>query len=174
MKKYLPYLAITVLLMGAALETSRYGWSLPRGIVDTDDTILSADAQNDAMVLANIPSSAYKPAEGQNCVEVAWSMTADGDSCVVYIFAARKNGDIVLVWQGTLTAGTQVATDSRRWVDTITTTTDNWITTVKLVDEGGANRMSRVVFDTCGYTSFFCQYTGLTGAETVKAYWSGY
>jgi len=152
-------------------ETVRMGWSDPRGAIATDDTLVSAAVGT--MKFANVPAHAYKPDTRQNALEVAFTMDADGSACVAYLFAARENGDIVLVWTGTLTAGTQQATDGGTWVDTFGSTTDNWITTIKEVDAGGNNRMARLVLDTCGYKYFFCQYTGLS-SETVKAFFSGF
>lgn len=152
-------------------ETVRNGWSDPREAISSDDTLVSAAVGT--MKLANIPAYAYKPAPAQNAVEIAFTMDADGSSCVAYLFAAKDTGDIVLVWTGTITAGTQQATDGGVWVDTLATTTDNWITTIEEVDAAGADRMSRVVLDTCGYRSFFTQFTGLSG-ETVKTFYSGF
>ena len=112
------------------------------------------------MKYANIPDYAYLPTVAKNAVEVAFTMDANASACVAYLYAARKNGDIVLVWTGTLTAGTQQATDGGVWVDTFAGTTDNWITTIKELDGGGNNRQSRLVFDTCGYRYFFVQSFG--------------
>jgi len=153
------------------LETSREGWSVPRAICAADDTLVSASATT--MKYANIPTGAYSPRERQNAIEVCWTLAANNNSCVAYIFAARNNGDIVLVWYGTITAGTQVATDGRFYVDTIATTAENWITSVTLVDYSAANRMSRLTFDSCGYQFFFCQYTGIS-STSVQAKFSGY
>ena len=173
MKKYgwIVIVAVVVLSMGAYIETQRYGWSVPAAVVSTDNTLVS-DA-NTTMKYANVPATAYSPAVGQNIVEISWSMGADAQSCVVHVFAARKNGDIAKVYTATLTAGKQTSTDSRKYVDTIASGTDTWITSCVLVDVAGADRMSRLLFDTCGYTSFFCQYTGLS-SESVKAYYSGF
>jgi len=152
-------------------ETIRLGYSKPRAAITTDDTLVSAAA--DTMMLANVPDYSYKPNSQQNAVEVAWTMGADAQSCVAYLFAHKKNGDIVLVWTGTITAGTQESTDGRFYVDTFAATTDNWITTIKEVDGGGNNRMARIVLDTTGYYGFFSQFTGLS-SESVQAIYSGF
>jgi hypothetical protein len=152
-------------------ETFRDRWSDPRSTSAADDTLVSAAI--DTMKNANIPATAYSPAPRQNALEVSFAMDADGSNCVAYLFAARKEGDIVLIWTGTLTAGTQEATDGGVWVDTVAGSTDNWITTIKEVDGGGNNRMFRIVMDTCGYHKFFTQYTGLS-SETVKTFYSGF
>jgi hypothetical protein len=109
-----------------------------------------------------------------NAIEIGFSMDADGKACAGTVFAARKNGDIVQVWTGTLTAGKQVSgigTDV--YVDTFGSTTDSWITTIKEVDAGGADRMARIVLDTCGYDYWFTQFTGLS-SETAQAHYSGF
>ncbi len=151
-------------------ETLRIGYAKTR-IVTTDDTLVSAAA--DTMMLEDVPSYSYKPDTRQNAIEVAFTMGADAQACAAFLFAHRKNGDIVLVWNGTITAGTQEATDGRFYVDTFATTTDNWITTIKEVDAGGNNRMSRLVLDTVGYYGFFVQFTGLS-SESARALFSGF
>jgi hypothetical protein len=152
-------------------ETIRSGYTVPRGAISTDDTLVTAAA--DTMMFADIPDGSYKPPMTQNAVEVAFSMGADAQSCVAYLFAARKTGDIVLVWTGTITAGAQEATDGLFYVDTLAGSTDTWITTIKEVDGGGNDRMARIVLDTCGYHTFFTQFTGLS-SESVKTHFSGF
>lgn len=152
-------------------ETIRSGWSSPRAAISSDDTLVSAAA--DTMMFADVIDGAYKSPMTHNAIEVAFSMGADGQACVAYLFATRRNGDIVLVWSGTITAGTQEATDGMFYVDTVAGSTDNWITTIKEVDGGGNNRMFRLALDTCGYYNFFCQFTGLS-SESVKAHYSGF
>jgi len=154
------------------LDTKRYKWTPEnRAPVAADDTLLTASATT--MKAANVPVYAYHPENGQNAVEIAWTMNADAKTCTVTLFAARRGGDVVKAWTATVTAGKQVSTDSLYWVDTIATSTDTWITTITEVDVSGADRMSRIVLDTCGYDSFFCQYTDIS-SESIKAYYSGY
>ena len=152
------------------LETIRNKWNREnRAIVTANDTALLVTTSK----YANIPAHAYKPDKMENAVEIAWTMGADGQACTCSVYAARQVGDIVLVWTGTLTAGKQVSTDARYWVDTLGGTADTWITTIKEVDEAGADRISRIVFDSAGYSSFFCLYGGIS-SETVTSYFSGY
>lgn len=152
-------------------ETVRSGWTGPRAAISSDDTLVSASATT--MKFANIPANSYKPPMTHNAIEVSFRMGADGQSCVAYLFAARRSGDIVLVWSGTITAGTQVATDGLFYVDTVAGSTDNWITSIKEVDGSGNNRMLRLVMDSCGYRDFFTQFTGLS-SESVKSHFSGF
>jgi len=152
-------------------ETIRFGYSRPRAAISSDDTLVSAAA--DTMMLDDVPTYSYKPNQSQNAIEIAFTMGADGQSCAAVLFAARANGDIVQVWNGTITAGTQEATDGSFYVDTLGSTTDNWITTIKEVDAAGGNRMSRIILDTCGYTDFFVQFTGLS-SESASAIYSGF
>ena len=155
-------------------ETVRSGWTTPRGEISADDTLVSASATT--MKFANIPDYCYRPPSTQNAIEIAFLMGVNAEACAAYVFAARKNGDIVRVWAGTITAGTMEATDKGdhgHFVDTFAASTDSWITTIKEVDAGGGNRMSRLVFDTCGYSYFFVQYTGLSN-EDVTAMFSGW
>lgn len=154
-------------------ETVRAGWSKPRAFIATDDTLV--DAAADTMQWANLPAYAYKPSANQNALEIAFLMGVDGEACAATVFAARKNGDIVRVWTGTLTCGTMEDTGpTGLYVDTVASSTDTWITTIKEVDGGGADRMFRLVFDTCGYYAFFVQFTGLTGVEKAMAVYSGF
>ena len=152
-------------------ETVRVGYSKPRAAISSDDTLVNASATT--MKFANVPSYSYKPASTQNAIEVAFTMGANAQACAAFLFAYKKNGDIVLVWNGTITAGTQVATDGRYYVDTLGSTTDNWITTIKEVDAGAGDGMSRIVLDTVGYYGFFVQFTGLS-SESVQALFSGF
>ncbi len=151
-------------------ETLRAEYTKTR-LVSTDDTLV--DAAADTMKFASLPNYCYRPPSTQNAVEIAFTMGADAQSCAAFLYAARKNGDIVLVWDGTLTAGKQEATDETFYVDTLGSTTDNWITTIKEVDVGGGDRMSRIVLDTCGYSYFFVQFTGLS-SESARAIYSGF
>lgn len=164
-------LLATAVCMGAVLDTQRDGWSKPRGAITTDDTLVSASYST--MKFANIPTHAYQPATRQNIIEVAWVMDANDSSCVAYLYAAKYAGDIVLVWSGTITAGAQVSTSGGYYVDTIASSTKNWATTITECDASGSNRMTRLLFDTCGYKYFFFQYTGLS-SESVQAYFSGF
>lgn len=152
-------------------ETIRKGWESKRAAISSDDTLLTAAVGT--MKNANIPDYAFNVPAIYNAIEVAWEMDADASNAVVYLFAAKEDGDIVLVWTGTLTAGKQVATGGGTWVDTVAGSTDNWITTVEEIDGGGADRMFRIALDTCGYKKFFCQYTGLS-SETIKDWFTGF
>lgn len=171
MKKYIwIFLILLVMCMGTILDTDRMGWSKPAAATSSDDTLVTADPNG--MKYADIGDT-YSPSSKQNGIEIAWVMDANDSSCVAYLFAIRKNGDIALVWTATLTAGAQQSTSNEYYVDTISSITDNWITPVGKVDYGGNNRMARIMLDTCGYDKFFFQYTGLS-SETVQAYISGY
>ena len=165
-------LAIAIVAMGAVLDTQRDAWQYPEDANSTDDTLVSAGATT--MKFANIPTKRYEPNSRHNGLEVAWTMGANAQGCVAYLFAARSNGDIVLVWTATLTAGTQASTSGAGfYVDTIASSTKTWSAGVGEVDGGADNRMSRIDLDTMGYRYFFSQYTGLS-SETVQAQYSGY
>lgn len=162
---------VGLLCTGAVLDTQRDGWQFPQDANSTDDTLVSASATT--MKFANIPTQRYEPNSRHNGIQIEWTMGADAQSCVAYIFAAKSNGDIVLVWTATLTAGTQVSTSSRFYVDTAATITDNWGSGVVEIDGGGDNRVFRVTLDTEGHRYFFVQYTGLS-SESIQAQYSGY
>ena len=164
-------ICIVAIAMGAALDTARWGYSTPVDANTVDDTLLT-DA-NTTMQWADLPAQRYRPDTQHNAIEIAWTMDSPADSCTCTVYAYRKGGDLTQVWTGTLTAGTQGSTDGREYVDTIASSTDTWISTVKEIDGGGNNRMSRIVFDTCGYAVFFCQFENLS-SESIKAYYSGY
>jgi len=163
---------LCLLSIGAALQTYRYGWTSEYSSVSTDDTLVSADPET--MTFSDIPSTrVYRPSPNQNGIEVSWTMGADAQSCVVYLYAARRSGDIALAWTATLTAGKQVSTGSRYYVDTIASATDTWILPILLIDYSGNDRQARIVLDTCGYSYFFCQYTGLS-SESIQVAYSGF
>lgn len=151
-------------------ETIRAPWSKPQPIVSSDDTLPAATTSK----FANIPSNAYKPTSTQNALEVCFTLGADAQNCVAYLYAARKNGDICLAWTGTITAGTQVSTDGRYYADTVaSSTTDLWYPNIREIDGGGNNRVFRIRLDTCGYMYFYCLFTGLS-SESVRPYYSGF
>jgi hypothetical protein len=152
-------------------QTDRIGWNVLRGAVTSSDSSPTYSATT--LKNANIPSHAKTPNKNHNAVEINFAGGANGQSATVYVWAARKSGDIVLVWTATVTAGPQVATDGSYYVDTIASSTDNWITTVAEVDGGGDNRMARIVFDTCGYNQFWVTWDGVS-SETFYANISGY
>ena len=89
----------------------------------------------------------------------------------------KASGDIVKVYVCDVVAGKQAATDLGQgagfYGDTIDTATDTWISTVNLTDEGGADRMARISFDTHGYESIFCLFTAIS-SESVYPIYSGY
>ncbi len=152
-------------------ETIRRGYNVPRAAISSDDTLVTAAVGT--MKNANIPAYAFSPDSAMNAIEVAFTMGADAQACVAYIFAARKDGTIVQAWTSTITAGKQVSdVGTDVWVDTLSGT-DTWITTIKEVDGGGNDRQARVVFDSCGYEKFFVQFTGLS-SETARAFFSGF
>lgn len=155
----------------SVLQTKRFGWSKPRGTVSANDDALSS------FLWTDVPDGAYVPSGEQNEIEIAWTMDAEDSSCTATLYAARYGGDIVTVWTGTLTGGSQVSTDGGVWVDTISLDTDYWgsdLTTdsVAKIDYEGGNRMSRLSLDTRGYYCFFFIYGGIS-SETVTAYFSG-
>ena len=164
-------LLIAVIAAGAVLDTQRDAWNFPQDANGTDDTLVGAGATT--MKYANIPTARYVPGTRHNGLEIAWTMGANAQGCVAYLYAARRNGDITLVWTATLTAGTQESTSSRYYVDTIASSTATWATGVTETNTGGANTMSRILLDTLGYTYFFFQYTGLS-SETIQAQYSGF
>lgn len=169
-------ITLLVFLMGAVLETNRFTWNAGT-VVDTDDSLLNASATT--MTKANISSTNVFEADSKmNAIEVCWTTGAAGDNALCWIFAARTNGDIVPVWTGTIectSANTEfTSTDGRYYVDSVTSTTSYWPTTISEVNAAGADYTSRIILDTCGYKYFIFQYTGFTGTESVKQYVSGY
>lgn len=155
----------------SVLQTKRAVWSKPRNAATEDDAALSS------FLWTDVPTGAYVPSGEQNEIEIAWTMDADGSSCTATLYAARYGGDIVTVWTGTLTGGSQVSTDGGVWVDTIATDTDYWGSDlsgggVAKIDYEAGNRISRISLDTRGYYCFFFVFGGLS-SETVTAYFSG-
>lgn len=168
----IPILVVGIVCMGAVLDTQRDGWQYPQDANDTDDTLVSAGATT--MKFANIPTQRYEPNSRHNGIQIEWTMGADAQNCVAYVFAAKNQGDIVLAWNATLTAGTQASTKGAGfYVDTAASITDNWGSGVVEIDGDGNNRVFRITLDTEGHRYFFVQYTGLS-SESIQAQYSGY
>lgn len=162
-------IAVIVFCMGATLETLRDGFKSLRAAVAADDTAHTVTTSK----YADVPSYAKQLDPAKNAIEVAFTGGADAQSCVAYVYLCRHESDVVLAWYGTITAGKQVSTAGTYYVDTIVTTLDNWIATITLVDEGGADRISRLMFDTCGYDKVWVMFTGLS-SESFTALYAGY
>ena len=113
---------------------------------------------------ANIPTDAFVIAEAMNNVELRIKASgAEGVGGIAHVYAARKNDDICHLGDISITAGSQLASDNKRYVDTMVLT-DRWITEVKLADANANNGMSRLAFDASGYDIVFVliTYTDLT------------
>ena len=93
------------------LNTIRAGIT-KKAIIDTDVTLMTAGPATTMLNATIVAKDYYSPSNKQNGIEVAWTMQAATEECYCEILAARANGDVVLVWTGTLSAGAQVATDA--------------------------------------------------------------
>jgi len=162
--------------MAERLETINENWLVLKAKTEAG----SSDAAHGATTSKNadIPATAVKRCREWNALEIAFTGHADGDTCGFALYAARRDGDIAVVFSGDITIGKQAATDGGYWADTIVedAVASKWITTVTLVDAAGGDGMSRIVFDACGYDKFWVQFVAaeITGDEHYTAYYSGY
>jgi len=162
--------------MAERLETINENWLVLKAKTEAG----SSDAAHGATTSKNadIPATAIKRCREWNALEIAFTGHADGDTCGFALYAARRDGDIAVVFSGDITIGKQAATDGGYWADTIVedAVASKWITTVTLVDAAAGDGMSRIVFDTCGYDKFWVQFVAaeITGDEHYTAYYSGY
>ena len=174
MKKYWCLLLLP-LLLGAVLHTSRSGFGTLRSAY-TDASTADVLHDEDTSAWADKPTHAKEIDDNLNAIEIWWTGYADADSTVVWIYAARPNGDIVTVWTGTLTCGTLDSTSGANYIDTITASTSYWGTNISETDAAGGNRIARIHFDTMGYKWFWILFddTTVTGDESYVTYYSGY
>lgn len=145
-------------------ETQQVHWLPLRSSISAADTLLTTTTSKHA----NIPSHAYRIPAGMNFLELRFLASADGITATAYVYAARKDDDVVLVCSIALTAGGQVATDGRFYVDTMTIT-ELWLKDLESADVSGGNRISRIAFDALGYQDAFVLFnpiaSGTWGAE---------
>jgi hypothetical protein len=110
--------------------------------------------------------------ETANSVVVSFTTNADANTATVNLYWRRRDGDWELLWVGDLVGGTQTTsrlysgTDAGYYADTMTETTDMAIGGVSLVDNGGANRISKLYFTTCGYSEIAVWYTAMSDDTT--------
>lgn len=120
-------------------------------------------------IAANTPTDAHQISERMRNMEVRISGEYADRTGTVYFYAARKDDDICLLGSATVTVGDQVSSEGHYYVHQMTLT-DRWITEVKLVDAGGNDGMSRIVFDVSGYDIFFVLIDFTLGSPPNKWY----
>jgi len=168
-------------------RTLQTPWRLLRA--DVNDAPIGADPNTVVIAsagdFANMPSGAldlepdYYASTGAGFLELAFAGSdAANDTFTVKVWAWRvANGPAALVYSGTGILGTQAvvvwpggdAATSRFWADTLSADGGFWLTTVKVADGAGNNRMSRLCFDTCGYRYVWCEITSADGAPGTQA-----
>ncbi len=130
--------------------TKHSGYHLLRTVISSEEAL--TDTQKTAARLAS--EIVYPIPELMNNMEVRISSNDSSASGTAYFYTAKDNDDIVLLGSSAITAGNQLASSNKFYIDTMTLT-DRWITEVKKVDADGNDGMSRIVFDTSGYDNFF-------------------
>jgi len=148
------------------IETPHIQWIPLRTGVGSSDTILHSESPP-TMKNANIPTHAYMIPKGMNAVELRFLADADGRVADAYVYATKKDDDIVLVCKVASVAGKQQATDGRYYIDTMTIT-DYWMKDIESADISAGDRVSRIAFDLLGYDKAFVLFditSGTWGAE---------
>ena len=180
-KKVLVFLLLTAMVfaLGNVLTTKDYTWS-PVGETTTayttpavnerDYTNLTAN-HTDAVVFTLTP---YR----WNVIGLRFIVDDDGDDTVFDVFASKGITDhFTRIATLTIKGGTQVGPDtstdsSAVFCDTITVTNSFWVSTITVVDGGGADRMSTIYWDMAGYNTW--ALVGTTVDDTTLVQATGY
>lgn len=149
------------------IETPHIHWLPLRTGISVSDTILHTESPP-TMKNANIPSShAYSVSKGMNAIEIRLLADADGRVADAYVYATKKDDDIVLVCKVASVSGKQEATDGRYYIDTMTIT-EYWLKDIESADIAAGDRVSRIAFDLLGYDKVFVLFditSGTWGAQ---------
>ena len=127
------------------------------------DTVLALTATG--IALWDIPI-------GYTCIEVRFSTTADADSQVVDVMAASGEDEFVRIATLTLTGGKQTAPAGARAVagtycDTMVLTNNKWPGAMEVVENAGADYISRFMMDLLGYDKILFHATTLAGSTSI-------
>ena len=182
MKKLLITLLMISLLWGVVaatyqLETMQKEWEL----VGTATSAAAGDpavaARSYATISATSKVATYNVVGAQNIAEFCFTGPKDANTFVVEVYASRAYKSSTLssmskVCTLTMTTGKQVESTGRYFIDTIVVSNEFWLTSIVQVDIAGADRISRIAFDTCGYRYFSFVPTTVNG--TLKIYGTGF
>lgn len=99
---------------------------------------------------------------------------ADTPTSVFSVFMRRKGGDWRLAFvTATTTVGSQLNTNGEYLADTSGAVTGYW-STVTVLDGGGADGCTRLLFSTLGYDEIAVYQTTRSSGDTWHVYWSVY
>jgi len=131
---------------------------------------VDARTYKDIKALAGV--QIFEPDAHHSAIELRFSGTADADSLVFDLMAARGQGDCFdRVCTITATVGTQQrASATNLFVDTIVISNEKWLKPMGLVSNAD-DYIARVVLDRCSYKSWALVPTTHTGS--VIAEYSG-
>jgi superfamily I DNA/RNA helicase len=146
--------------------TKNTGWAQYPTIASSNTALVVGSRK-----AANIPANVIEVSEQMNNMEIRAKATGNENvTGTLHVYGCRNLvDDISHIGDVEITAGQQIATDSNRYIDTMTLT-DRWITEVKLADHKANNGMSRLVFDTSGYGIVFFLITYSDSTDWIIEY----
>lgn len=180
--------------MSETLGTTRLPYRLLRDTVSTADQDLTASTSSWATFksvyhpISGSAKIAIPLSEADNRAVICFDFKNNNDEVIAVIYAYRQGFPAEFVCSTTgITAGTQisdgvedargVATVSRYFGQAIGSLTQAWIggsSSVEVVDASSANRVSKIKFDTYGYSFIMVLFTTISGTDNVRAWISFY
>jgi hypothetical protein len=158
-------------------ETKQDKYYVLRAVSATDDTALVLSGTSSTCDFENKPSYAVSVPDRVNAISIIFLGTDAANEVMNWtLYAYKDGGPAEYVAAGTATLGTQpvdsdvAGATGGFYADTITISSQKWLKTVTVVDNG-SNRVAKLVFDGCGYKYFACVMSDSTTA-THGAYWT--
>lgn len=138
-----------------------------------DDTALvwsGASQTVDNFTIAGATIEIYEPPTRANAAIVVFHGTDAANETLNWMLVGWRGKDdpAEFIANGTAILGTQrvaKATAAELWADTISITSQKWLTTVSVVDSGN-NRMAKLAFDLCGLKRVAAVIQKSTAAST--------
>lgn len=138
-------------------------WEQLRSLTSSDDTLLTTFEYDNATYEAN----KFDIPDDWNSIAIAFYGTdaADEDAVVKLFGRMKSNGPIMELYAGELTLGTRVVTKdpislaaiTAYWVDTITSTGEEWITDATIRNESADNAIAFLVINLFGLKDVYLE-----------------
>lgn len=152
----------------ATKQTGYLPWRPADTAVSVAETAPAAATSKWATFSSTYAAKAFTMPAHSNTASLAFTSDANNQTATVTLYAYRSGGPAELIGVYDLTSGAQVNDDSRYWVDTIVASgTPVWPIEPTLSDEGGNDRVSKIVIDMLGYKHLVALFTTI-GAGNWK------
>ena len=160
--------------MGEVTYVNKQPWGLIGSITASKSALgVTGRKASDVAAFASGSYALWEVPLRINTAEIEFSTTADADSQVVNVYAARGNSDYVFVGTLTLTGGTQTGPNSNVYVDTIVEGGVVWKSSGTEVINSAGNHIARWMINLVGYSRVLFIATTLVASSTLQIYGSG-